>query len=113
MIDTKRPILFIDRDGTMIAEPEDFQIDSFEKFELEPAVVTTLNALKAAGYALVMVSNQDGLGTESFPYENFIGPQTLLLRILASEGVVFNDILICPHKPDDHCECRKPKTALS
>ena len=112
MIDTKRPILFIDRDGTMIAEPEDFQIDSFEKFELEPAVVTTLNALKAAGYALVMVSNQDGLGTESFPYENFIGPQTLLLRILASEGVVFNDILICPHKPDDHCECRKPKTAL-
>lgn len=112
MSDKNLPILFIDRDGTMIAEPEDFQIDAFEKFQLEPALITTLLKLKAAGYRLVMVSNQDGLGTESFPYEDFIGPHNLLLDILASEGIVFDDILICPHKPEDNCECRKPKTAL-
>lgn len=104
--------LFIDRDGTIINEPEDFQIDSFEKLQLEPYVISSLKALARAGYKLVMVSNQDGLGTPSYPYETFKGPHDLLLAILASEGIKFDDILICPHFPKDNCECRKPKLGL-
>lgn len=109
---TAMNVLFIDRDGTLIAEPADFQIDRFEKFELEPDCITALLALKKAGWTFVMVSNQDGLGTESFPMQDFVGPQNLLLQILSSQGIQFQDILICPHKPEDGCECRKPKTGL-
>lgn len=107
-----RKILFIDRDGTLIAEPEDFQIDRFEKFELEPDCITALQQLRDAGWEFVMVSNQDGLGTESFPLADFEGPQKLLLQILSSQGITFKEVLICPHRPEDNCECRKPKVGL-
>ena len=103
-----RKILFIDRDGTLIAEPPDEQIDSYEKFALLDGVIDALRRCVAAGYELVMVSNQDGLGTTSFPRERFEGPQRLLLQILASQGIVFREILIDPSLPHENKDTRKP-----
>ena len=105
-------ILFIDRDGTLIEEPDDFQIDSYEKFRLMPDCIAALQKLRDAGWEFVMVSNQDGLGSDSFPFKNFEGPQNLLLQILKSQGISFREILVCPHRPEDGCDCRKPKTGL-
>ncbi len=104
--------LFIDRDGTLIEEPSDFQIDSVDKFSLLPDVIASLVKLTQAGYRLVMVSNQDGLGTSAYTQEKFTQVQDLLLRILASQGVKFEEILICPHTSEENCACRKPKTKL-
>src|SRR5437016_1644804 len=108
----KRKILFLDRDGTLIVEPVDEQIDSLEKFALLPEVIPALLRLQQAGYELFMVTNQNGLGTPSFLPEKFAAPQQLLLQIFASQGIHFADILICPHFPEDNCDCRKPKLGL-
>ena len=81
-----RKILFVDRDGCLIEEPADQQIDAFDKLALLPGVITALQRFVAAGYELVMVTNQDGLGTDSFPEADFIGPHELLLSILASRA---------------------------
>jgi len=105
-------ILFIDRDGTLIEEPPDEQIDSYEKLRLLPGVIPALLRLRDAGFRFVMVTNQDGLGTDAFPSESFRGPQDLLLHILESQGVRFDAVLICPHRPADGCDCRKPKPTL-
>jgi imidazoleglycerol-phosphate dehydratase/histidinol-phosphatase len=107
-----KKILFLDRDGTLIQEPADFQIDSTEKFLLLPGVISALKAFTQAGYELVMISNQDGLGTEKYPLQSFGAIQKLLLDIFASESIRFGEILICPHLPEANCRCRKPRPDL-
>lgn len=105
-------ILFIDRDGTLIDEPFDKQVDCISKLKLKKNVIPSLLMLKNSGYSFVMVSNQDGLGTESFEYARFEKPQTMLLDLFQSQGITFKDIRICPHFINDGCECRKPKLGL-
>jgi imidazoleglycerol-phosphate dehydratase/histidinol-phosphatase len=107
-----RKILFIDRDGTLCLEPEDFQVDRLHKIKLVPGVMPALLELKAAGYEFVMVTNQDGLGTMSFPREDFELCQNFILDLFASQGLSFKDVLVCPHFKDAGCECRKPKVGL-
>jgi imidazoleglycerol-phosphate dehydratase/histidinol-phosphatase len=107
-----KKILFVDRDGTIIAEPPDQQIDSVEKFKLLPGVIPCLLSLQKAGYRLVMVSNQDGLGTKSYPMKKWDTVQTLLMGILESQGLKFDAVLVCPHRESDRCECRKPRLGL-
>jgi len=106
------PTLFIDRDGTLIEEPADEQVDAFEKLRLVPGVIPALLRLRDAGFRFVMVSNQDGLGTASFPTPSFEGPQQLLLQLFESQGIVFDAVLVCPHRAGDGCDCRKPATRL-
>jgi imidazoleglycerol-phosphate dehydratase/histidinol-phosphatase len=103
-----RKILFIDRDGCLIQEPADEQIDSYAKLDLLPGVIAALQRCVAAGFELVMVSNQDGLGTASFPQETFDGPHALLLRILASQGIRFSEQLIDRSFPHEGLDTRKP-----
>jgi len=112
MAQMSKKILFIDRDGCLIEEPPDEQIDSFEKFRLVPGVIPGLLALKAASFRFVMVTNQDGLGTVSFPETDFIGPQELLLQILASQGIKFEDVHIDRSFPADNLPTRKPGVGM-
>lgn len=105
-------VLFIDRDGTLIEEPDDFQVDALAKIRLYPDVIPSLLALTKAGFKLIMVTNQDGLGTTSFPQDDFQIPHDFMLELFTSQGISFDSIYICPHKPADNCACRKPKTAL-
>lgn len=101
-------IAFLDRDGTLIWEPLDKQVDQLTKVSLMPGVFPALMRLQEAGYQFVMITNQDGLGTDSFPQEDFRPVQDFVLELFASQGIVFRDIFICPHFEDDGCKCRKP-----
>lgn len=108
-----KKILFIDRDGTLIREPEDEQVDSWEKFEFLPGVIRNLGLIvDYTDFELVMVTNQDGLGTNSFPEETFWPVQNKMLQIFEGEGIHFTDILIDRSFPEDKAPTRKPGTEL-
>ncbi|KFF25711.1 bifunctional histidinol-phosphatase/imidazoleglycerol-phosphate dehydratase HisB [Chryseobacterium vrystaatense] len=109
-----KKVLFIDRDGTLITEPpEDFQVDSLEKLEFYPRVFQNLSKIaREMDYELVMVTNQDGLGTESFPYEDFIKPHEKMLKTFENEGVMFSDILIDKSFEHENLPTRKPGTGM-
>ena len=104
--------LFIDRDGTVIAEPADEQIDSLEKLAFVPGAISALKALTGLGFDLVLATNQDGLGTESFPEETFWPAHEKMLSTLRGEGVAFDDQLIDRTFPHDNAPTRKPETGM-
>ena len=109
-----KKVLFIDRDGTIIWEPPtDFQIDSFEKLKFLPGVITWLGKIvKELDYELVMVTNQDGLGTDSFPEETFWPVQNLMMQTLENEGIVFSEVCIDRTFEKDNQSTRKPNTGM-
>ena len=90
-----KKVLFIDRDGTLALEPEDYQLDALTKLEFYPKVFTYLGKIvKELDYSLVMVTNQDGLGTKSFPEDDFWPTHNFLLKAFENEGIVFDEILL-------------------
>jgi len=108
-----RKVLFIDRDGTLIEEPKDFQIDSFEKLKFLPQVFTYLGKIaRELDYELVMVSNQDGLGTASFPEETFHPVQDFIVRAFETEAIVFSEIFIDRSFASENKLTRKPQTGM-
>lgn len=105
--------LFIDRDGTLVREPADEQVDSFEKLSFVPGVFSSLRRIRQlTDYEFVMVSNQDGLGTSAFPEETFWPVHRFILDTLAGEGITFDAIYIDRHFPEDNAPTRKPGTAM-
>ena len=113
-MENKKQALFIDRDGTLVVEPPvDHQLDSFEKLEFLPGVMRNLGFIaQNMHYELVMVTNQDGLGTESFPTDTFVGPHNLIMRTLEGEGIKFDDVIIDTTFEHENKPTRKPGTAL-
>src|SRR6056297_4263227 len=107
-------VLFIDRDGTLIVEPPvDYQIDSLEKLEFLPGVFRNLYLLqKTTDYKFVIVSNQDGLGTETYPKEAYDQVQSKMIKAFENEGIFFDEILIDPSRPEDNSPNRKPRTGM-
>ncbi len=101
-------IAFLDRDGCLIIEPADEQVDRLDKVALVPGVIPALLRLRDAGYEFVMVTNQDGRGTPTFPEAAFQEVQDFVLRLFASQGISFSRVFVCPHRPEDRCTCRKP-----
>lgn len=109
----KRKVLFIDRDGTIIEEPPvDFQVDSFEKLRFIPGAILNLAKLNLLDFEIVMVTNQDGLGTESFPEHTFLGPHTKMIEILDSAEAHFDAIYIDKSFPEENLPTRKPGTGM-
>jgi len=107
-----RPLLLIDRDGTLIVEPDDGQIDSYEKLALVEGVIPSLLKLREAGYVFVIVTNQDGLGTDAFPQHAFDVPHNAMLRLFESQGIRFEAVLIDTSLAHEHKATRKPGVGL-
>lgn len=108
-----KKVLFIDRDGTILVEPmPSEQVDSFDKFQFVPGAISALSSIAGLGYELVLATNQDGLGTDSFPYETFEGPHRVMKETLAGEGVVFADELVDRTFAADNQPTRKPGTGM-
>ena len=108
-----KKVLFIDRDGTLALEPEDYQLDAFEKLIFYPEVFAYLGKIvKELDYELVMVTNQDGLGTDSFPEDNFWPIHNHLIKTFENEGIVFSEICIDRSFPQDNAPTRKPRTGM-
>ena len=109
-----KKILFIDRDGTIIEEPkDDYQIDSLEKLQFIPKVITNLARISKYGdFDLIMVSNQDGLGTDSFPEDTFWPAHNKMIQVLKNEDIIFQAIHIDPSFPHENSINRKPGTGM-
>lgn len=108
-----KKILFIDRDGTLIQEPPvTFQVNSLEEMVLLPGVISSLQKFSEAGYELVIITNQDALGTPANPRENYEKINQKFLEIFRGEGVEFSEFFECIHTPEENCDCRKPKTGM-
>ena len=107
-----KKVIFVDRDGTILCEPADEQVDSFEKMEFVPGAISGLKSLAALDYELVMASNQDGLGTDSFPEDTYWPVQNKMLSVLKGEGVEFSDFLVDRSFPEDNAPTRKPGTGM-
>ncbi|RMH90804.1 bifunctional histidinol-phosphatase/imidazoleglycerol-phosphate dehydratase HisB [Lysobacter pythonis] len=108
-----QPILFVDRDGTLVEEPEDFQIDRLDKLRFVEGVIPALLRFVDAGWQLVMVSNQDGLGGPGFPQADFDAPHALMMQVFESQGIRFRDVLIDRSLPADNAPTRKPGIGLA
>ena len=110
----KKKALFIDRDGTLVIEPPvDYQLDSLEKLEFYPEVIRNLYFIRERlDFEFVMVTNQDGLGTDSFPEETFWPAHNKMLKTFEGEGITFDDILIDRSFPEEHSPNRKPGTGM-
>jgi len=108
-----KKVLFIDRDGTLVLEPEDYQVDSFAKLKFYPEVFRYMGKIaRELDYELVMVTNQDGLGTVSHPEENFWPVHNFIMEALESEGIRFSDVIIDKTFAHENAPTRKPGTAL-
>jgi imidazoleglycerol-phosphate dehydratase/histidinol-phosphatase len=107
-----RRVIFLDRDGTLIEEPADEQVDALEKLRFMPGVFAALAQLSRAGFDLVMVTNQDGLGSPAYPQAAFDGVQRFLIDAFASQNVQFAQVFVCPHRSAEGCACRKPAPGL-
>jgi len=105
-------VLFVDRDGTLIEEPPDEQVDAIEKIRFMPGVFDAMRQAQAAGFKLAMVTNQDGLGSSTFPQANFDVPHQFMMDAFSSQGIEFDAVFVCPHRKTDGCDCRKPKIKL-
>lgn len=105
-----KKVVFVDRDGTLIREPTDFQVDSLEKIDFLPGVIRALYNLRKAGYELVIVTNQDGLGTKDFPREGFERAHKKILQIFEGEGITFDAQFIDEHYASEDHPNRKPNT---
>ena len=105
-------ILFVDRDGTLIEEPADFQIDAYEKLRFVSGVIPALLKLRDAGFEFVIVTNQDGLGSDAYPRETFDGPNDLMLQVFESQGIRFREVLVDCSWPADNAPTRKPGLGL-
>ena len=111
-VSTATPLLIVDRDCTLVEEPQDEQVDAIEKVRFMPGVFAALAELQRAGFRLVIVTNQDGLGTPRLPAAAFESAHRFILDTFGSQGIEFDAVLICPHVLEDGCECRKPGTGL-
>jgi imidazoleglycerol-phosphate dehydratase/histidinol-phosphatase len=109
---SKSKVLFVDRDGTIIEEPPDEQVDAIEKIRFMPDVFAALRQARKLGFKLAMVTNQDGLGSASFPQAAFDAPHEFMMDAFSSQGIEFDAVFVCPHRKSDGCECRKPKIKL-
>ena len=109
-----KKVLFIDRDGTLVIEPPvDYQLDSLEKLEFYPKVMRNLGFVRSKlDFEFVMVTNQDGLGTTSFPEETFWPAHNLMMKTLEGEGITFDDICIDRSFPEENAPTRKPRTGM-
>jgi imidazoleglycerol-phosphate dehydratase / histidinol-phosphatase len=106
-------LLILDRDGTLIKEPDDYQVDSLEKLEFYPQIFQYLGRIaRELDFEFLMITNQDGLGTASFPEEDFWPAHNMMLRAFANEGIVFKDVLIDRSFPHENAPTRKPRTGL-
>ncbi len=107
-----RRVVFVDRDGTLVREPPGLQLDRLDQVQLMPGVIPALLRLQSLGFALVMVTNQDGLGSASFPRDQFQPVHDFVLALLSSQGIEFEAVFVCPHTAEESCECRKPAIGL-